>query len=109
MTRETRIRRIRRRVMMKRRRRFFGTLIGFACALSVAMCWVMVAAPSISANEGLYRTVTVTPGDSLWSIVSDTCSKDVNIRKVIHEVKKINGLETTCLVVGESIVVPVYN
>ena len=106
MTRETRIRRNRRREMMRRRRRFFCTLIGLVTVFSVVSC-IMLAAPSISAQEDCFITVTVEPGDSLWSIVSESCSGNGNIRKIIAEVKKLNDIKGSCISVGDSLIVPV--
>lgn len=108
MTRETRIKRNAKRRMMQRRRRFFCGLIGCLGTFAI-VTGIMLSAPSISAQESYMRTVTVRPGDSLWTLVSESCSSEHNIRKIINQVKEINNLDSACLEIGEQLIIPVYN
>ncbi len=103
---EMRIRRNKRKQMLKRRRRFIGMVLCMVVILTTAMA--MIGIPSTSANDGTYQRVTVMSGDSLWSIVSKVCSDDVNIRKVVDEVKEINNLNSSCITVGDSLLIPIY-
>ncbi len=103
MSLEMRIRRNKRRQMLKRRRRFFATLISTVLVICTVMA--MVGIPSTSANDGDYIAVTVSAGDSLWSIVSKMYP-DENIRKIVDEVKEINNLDGSCISVGDSLMIP---
>ncbi len=98
-----RIRKNRRKQMLKRRRRFFGTVISTILVICTMMA--MIGIPSTSANDGDYIAVTVSAGDSLWSIVSKMYP-DENIRKIVDEIKEINNLDGSCITVGDSLIIP---
>ena len=103
--REIKTRRKKRVARAKRARRFFATVICIACGLAI-----LVGITTISAKEPYNtKTVTVGYGDSLWSLVSENCSGNKNIRKVIAEVRRINDIDGSHLDVGESIIIPIYS
>ncbi len=52
------------------------------------------------------QKIVVSNNDSLWSLVSENCSFDQDIRKAIYEVKKINGLTTSIIHPGQIIYIP---
>ncbi len=104
MSLQMRLRRNKRRQMLKRRRRFFGGVIGTILVLSILMA--MIGIPSTSASDGEYVEFTVSSGDTLWSIVSKMYP-DENIRKVVDEIKEINNLESSCITVGDTLLIPI--
>ena len=55
--------------------------------------------------------ITIKNGDTLWGISSNICKKDssLNIQEVIYDIKEINSLESSNIVVGSSIYIPIYN
>ena len=53
------------------------------------------------------QEVMVIQGDSLWSIAqSIPGSEHVDLRKVVHEIKKLNGLKTSSLSPGQVLIIP---
>ena len=102
--RKIRVARNKRRAKMMRRRRIFMAIMGLVCTFVIATGITSISAKEICGT----RTVTVERGDSLWSLVSENCSQNDNIRRIISEVKKINNLENTCLQVGDSLIIPIY-
>ena len=102
--RKIRIARNKRRARIMRRRRIFTGLIGLICTLAIITGITVISAEEICAT----KIVTVERGDSLWSLVSEHCSENDNIRRIIAEVKKINDLDNSCLQVGDSLIIPIY-
>jgi len=54
-----------------------------------------------------YKVITVVEGDTLWSITSDNCNSYKDIRKAIHEIKKINNIPNSNIYPGQKIKIPV--
>ncbi|HKX74112.1 MAG TPA: LysM peptidoglycan-binding domain-containing protein [Acidimicrobiia bacterium] len=50
-----------------------------------------------------YRVVA---GDTLWSIASDLAGPSVDVRSVVADIKRDNGLQTSALNVGQVLVIP---
>lgn len=53
-----------------------------------------------------YNIVVVENGDTLWTIVKENCSSYKDIRKAIHDVKKINGMTSANIFPGQKIKIP---
>lgn len=55
---------------------------------------------------------TVVQNDTLWDIASKICEDsdrdDLNIKKVIKQIKKINSLDSNNIYSGQTIELPVY-
>ena len=49
----------------------------------------------------------VTPGDTLWDIAAAYTEPGDDVRETIYEIKRANQLESSVIVVGEILVVPV--
>ena len=57
-----------------------------------------------------YKSVTVQPGDSLWSIAADNMSEEYDsIQDYIDEVCFINSLSNTCIHAGKNLTIPYYS
>ena len=62
---------------------------------------------SVSADEPVALTVhVVQPGDTLWTIASDLARPDEDVRASISELKRLNGLTSSSLTVGQVLSVP---
>ncbi len=53
----------------------------------------------------------VTKNDTLWTIASRIIpeGKNLNIRKVIYDIKEINCLEDSIIYSGQTLMLPIYN
>ena len=82
--------------------RFLVIISTFVVALVLLLASsVMAAGPEPATVD--YR---VMPGDSLWSIAEEI-APDEDTRGVISEIRDINDLETSLLLPGQILVVPV--
>lgn len=75
--------------------------IGFA-ALSGGSA---VASGEAGASAASFETVTVMPGDTLWSIAGEV-APDADPREVIGEISRLNLLRGEALQVGQEIAIP---
>ena len=57
-------------------------------------------APSVE-----FETVSVLPGDSLWSI-AETIAPDADPRDVVDGIMRLNGLASSALDIGQSLSIP---
>jgi LysM repeat protein len=51
------------------------------------------------------RSIVVQPGQTLWSIAKDV-APDRDIREVIYEIRRINGLDNAMVRSGQTLVLP---
>jgi LysM repeat protein len=51
------------------------------------------------------RSIVVQPGQTLWSIAKDVAPKR-DIREVIYEIRRINGLDSAMVRSGQTLVLP---
>ena len=81
----------------------------FAAALTVLVAWSALMAPAKAGGDavgpGAVETVTVQPGQSLWSIAEGRVP-DQDPRVTISQIRQLNDLEGTRVLPGEQIVVP---
>ena len=63
-----------------------------------------INASGSSAN--VYETVTVQPGDTLWSIAERHMDDSKDIRKFIYEIKKLNNVSADTLTAGQKLMIP---
>ena len=95
-----RIRRARPEAPWKRRGRQLALGVALVLALGFGLAQsVHGGAPSA------YETVTVQPGDTLWTIASRRYP-GADVREKVGEIERANGLAGPGLVVGESLKVP---
>lgn len=52
--------------------------------------------------------VTVSYGDSVWSIAKANSGKDSDVRKLVSEIIAINKLDNAVIHEGEELLIPVY-
>ena len=66
---------------------------------------------SFSHTEIIYKEVTVSSGDTLWSIakyekINNSYFADKDIQDIIYEIKDINNLKTSNLCIGNKLTIP---
>ena len=90
--------------------------VGMAMALTVALCVAAVLGDARAAGvparalDGLSeRTMVVQSGDSLWSISSQIEVGGVPTSDVVSWIVERNGLEQSCLMPGQRLVVPMVS
>ena len=73
---------------------------------------LIFAKGSLSHKKVEYKKIYISNGDTLWSIASELQSnnsyyKNKDIRYIIDDVKKLNNLESSNLIVGQQLMIPV--
>jgi hypothetical protein len=64
-----------------------------------------LASGEAGASSGSFDTVTVMPGESLWSIAQDI-APDSDPRDVIDEIVRLNALSSSAVDAGQSLAIP---
>jgi hypothetical protein len=82
----------------------------FLATLGLLVGWAAMTAPAQAGDGGLVGpgatvTVTVQPGESLWTIASSRVP-DQDPRVTISQIQDLNGLGRARVVPGEQILVP---
>ena len=95
-----------RRVRLTRRARRLAVVLALAGAVALGS-WL---GPLLSGDEGGLRlagvtSVVVQEGDTLWSIATSLDSEG-DVRAVIDEIQRMNGLEGADLVPGQVLQLP---
>lgn len=86
-------------VYTQRRRTVIAVLL-----VAVATVWFAFAQPAAPTTEMVQ--VTVTQGESLWSLAEQFAPEGQDPREWIYEVTQINNLETSSLTPGMQLTVP---
>ena len=65
---------------------------------------------AVASSEGpgtlvSFDTVTVMPGDSLWSIASEVAD-GADVREVVGDITRLNALSTSLIEVGQTLAIP---
>ncbi|MFT4258114.1 LysM peptidoglycan-binding domain-containing protein [Microbacterium sp.] len=70
---------------------------------------ILSGGSALASNDGgasaTFETVTVAPGESLWSIAS-SIAPDEDPRVVISEIRALNALSASTLQIGDEIAIP---
>lgn len=76
--------------------------------LSLGLMVIGFRIGAASAEERLIptETVVVTSGDTLWSIAEARLGGAGDVRDLVHEIRQINGLDTSELAPGDVLEVP---
>lgn len=86
---------------LNNKKRFFSIL--FLLLIGVMLAGSVVAQAGNVRNE--YREVTVMPGDTLWEIAQEN-GGDMDIRKYVYNIKKVNKLENATIYAGQKLYLP---
>lgn len=59
-----------------------------------------------SHEQEKFQNITVSQGDSLWTIAKELGG---NVNENVYEIKKLNNLESSIIYVGQSLIIPENN
>lgn len=88
---------------------YTNTLTRVAVLLMVTlMAFFLLLATSVNAGTAQTEPVEyrVQPGDTLWAIATDIADPGDDVRAVIHDVRRLNGLSSSGLAVGQTLLLP---
>lgn len=92
-----------------RGRRVLAVLASLPAVIALTIAMLSSGGAVASGQEGApadsFATVTVMPGDSLWSIAQDV-APGADPRDVVWEIMQLNGLSAEQLVAGHSLAIP---
>ena len=91
-------------------RRFFAfmTFVFILIALTITMIFTLQTAHGNIESQS-YKEYHVLKGDNLWNISLEYMPKDYDVRKMIFDIKKLNGMDDSYLAAGETIKIPLYS
>lgn len=85
----------------------------FVSIMLVFFVWISYSSV-LASSDGVfsktieYQNIYVKPGDSVWSIAANYCTPKDDIRNVVLDIKKVNGLSNNVQIYpGQSLKVPV--
>jgi len=81
-------------------------LLAVVSATSIALGWNKAVNPD-SASTGTHEVVVVQPGDTLWSIARGLCSDRADVRRLVYEIRQLNGLQSAVIHPGQHLIIPV--
>lgn len=92
-----------------RGRRVLAALAALPAVLAISIAMVSGGAALASrdggTDPGSFTTVTVSSGDSLWSIAQDV-APDADPRDVVDAIVRLNALDGVTLQAGQSLAIP---
>lgn len=88
--------------VLKNKKRFSG----FIMVLIIIITSILLVNTVYGYKTPSYRTLIVREGDTLWDIANKNNSKN-DIRKVVYEIEKVNNLNSSEIVAGQELKVPV--
>lgn len=97
------------RYVIINKRRFF-TFITLTLLVLIAILTLIVSSHRSNGQEQIYfNEYRVGKGDTLWNISNYYSDDNIDIRQFIHEIKKINDMETSAIYEGDIIKIPINN
>ncbi len=95
---------MKKRYVLKNKRRF---IIALAIIISIVSSIFLVATTKTEGYaEVSYKEHVISNGDTLWDIVCETYGNNIDIRKKVSAVKKVNEMKTSELFVGQVLLLP---
>jgi hypothetical protein len=92
------------RICSKRR---FAALLLVVAALSFLAGFAFAEKPVRAAAPPVYAEVEIQDGDTLWQIAAAYRSEGQDIRRLIYDICRINGIDAGSIQAGRMILVPV--
>lgn len=77
----------------------------FALVFAVMSGGAAIASRDAGAPAGTFTTITVAPGDSLWSIAEEVAPSD-DPRDVVDEIVRLNALDSAEVWAGQRLSIP---
>lgn len=91
----------------RRGRLLLTVLVAAGAAALVGVLGTGQATAGDEVRDAATVEVVVVPGDTLWGIASQVASPGEDVRDVIAEIVELNGLPSSGVVAGQTLVVPV--
>ena len=83
----------------------------FVAIMIIARAFVVTTALGFNTASGAstqqYVQVEVKAGDTLWALAKEYGPKDMDVRNVIYEICRLNGITAATLQAGQFITIPV--
>ncbi|QZY29673.1 LysM peptidoglycan-binding domain-containing protein [Nocardioides coralli] len=93
-------------VRLTRRGRLVVFATGLLAVLVLGMVWGAGSVASEQRGEPATQVVQVQPGDTLFGLAADATT-DGDVNATIHQIQRLNGLESGVIQVGDRLRVPV--
>lgn len=93
------------KVVNKRRFCIFITL-SFLLVIGIISLIFSIEKVYSSSEEIKYFEIEVVEGDTLWTIVSRYVTERDNMQKLIYDIKKFNGMDSSLIHPGDIIKIP---
>ena len=87
--------------------RFRGAVLIMIIAFSAVFGAISAQAADDPADLSQLKAVYVVEGDTLWSLIDEHYHTDNDIREAIYQVKKINNMESSDLMPGQVLYIPI--
>jgi hypothetical protein len=76
-------------------------------AVTFVVFFLLLASRVYAGGELRSTTVhVVQPGETLWEIAGELTGPEGDVRRIIYDIKRMNGLETSGIGAGDRLVVP---
>lgn len=95
----------RRSINYKRGFTKIGVMFIFTLILTFGINYFSTSANTVNTTQ--FIKITVKSGDSLWLLADRYDNNKIDLRKLIHQIKQINGIGDT-IYPGQELKIPVY-
>lgn len=102
----SKLRRLQRMRKLRRQRRIFFMVLTLVLTL---MASSVFSNPGSESDKYTVVSVTVQPGDTLWSIGREYKPEGKDLREYVYEIADNNGIDDCNLYAGQTIYVPVVS
>lgn len=100
-------RRTQRRVVRKSRKIRKNTFILLTMALILCLGTFAMGAQTEKEGKIYYESVEIHKGDTIWDIAEEYKTEGKKTERMVQDILELNGMKTTNIQAGESIIVPV--
>lgn len=97
----------RRLIRQRKLRRQRSAAFMIVLILVIAVASVALASHSKTENGRTVETVTVCPGDTVWSIAREYKPDGMSINEFVYEISANNGIKDGNIVCGQTLYIPV--
>ena len=94
------------RIVIANRRRFITFLVGTMLLTNLIVFGFLLPNTTQADLEMPTKTVTVCKGDTLWSIAQQHYKNQGDVRNFVYKIREANGLPSSRLTVGQTLVLP---
>lgn len=90
---------------LRKKRNLSGKIL---LSLIILFMILFFAITTYGSKPAEYNIITIKEGDTLWSIVNLYNKKNMDPRKMISDIKRLNNLDDVILQPGQKIKIPEY-